>query len=232
MYNYGFFRIGCWACPNNTKFDYPEMVKDWFQLINQYRHQQNRTMLNDEDIDELDDGYDLSWVEDGDWKGRRVKYHNENNLDRLESPCGKHDFDLYLKHPVKDNLIEFFKVFGDPIISNLPSGEKMHRVVHDDLVISFIEDGKAVKFHITDETKTGKLKSLILRQINKSFNCADCGACVGSCPQGAISIDPHFKIDETKCKNCLICTGTKYLDMSCIALHYKEKRILIKMKDL
>ena len=106
----------------------------------------------------------------------------------------------------------------------------MHRVVHKEVVISFIENGKAIKFHITEEAKSSKIKSLILRQINKSFNCVDCGACVGSCPQGAISINPHFKIDEKKCKNCLICTGTKYLDMSCIALHYKENRILCKLK--
>jgi len=239
LYNHGFSRIGCWACPNNTKFDwflfskvYPEMVKDWFALIDNFRNQQNITMETDGDFGKTKDGYDLSWIENGDWKSRRVKYHNVDNLDRLESPCGKHDFDLYLKNTLPQNFIEFLKVFGTPKETTLPSGKIIYRVVSDDVVISYIEDGRTIKFYINDENKTKKLKSLILRQINKSFNCVDCGACVGSCSQGAITINPVFRIDEKKCKNCLICAGTKYLDMSCIALHYKEKRILIKMKDL
>ena len=102
-------------------------------------------------------------------------------------------------------------------------------MVNDGVVISYVEDGKEVKFFIENEKESEKLKSLILRQINKSYNCVDCGACVGSCSTGAISINPHFQIDESKCKNCLVCAGTKYLDMSCIALHYKEKRIYIKL---
>jgi len=239
LYDHGFSRIGCWACPNNTKFDwylfskvYPEMVIDWFSLINDYRTQQNITMAAEKDFGKTKDGYDLSWVEDGAWKSRRVKYHNVDNLDRLESPCGKHDFDLYLKNSLPQNFIEFLKVFGNPKETTLPSGKIMYRVVNDDLVISYIEDGDTIKFYINDENKTKKLKSLILRQINKSFNCVDCSACVGACSQGAITINPVFRIDEKKCKNCLICAGTKYLDMSCIALHYKEKRILIKSKDL
>ena len=238
LYEHGFSRIGCWACPNNTKFDwflfskaYPEMVKDWFQLINQYRHQQNRTRLIDDEIAELDDGYDLSWVEDGDWKGRRVKYHNENNLERLVSPCGRHDFDLYLKNPINRRLKEFFKVFGDLSISSLPSNQKLYNSSNNGLNLSYIENQKHIKFYIEDESKVRKYQKLIFRQINKSENCIDCGACVGSCPQGAISINPKFHIDSEKCNNCLICTGTKYLNMSCIALHYKEKRTLIKLKN-
>lgn len=239
LYNHGFSRIGCWACPNNTRFDwylfskvYPEMVKDWFALINEYRNQQNKTMEMDKDYGKTKDGYDLSWVEDGDWKSRRVKYHNEDNLVNLESPCGKHDFDLYLKNKLPHNVIEFLKIFGTPNETILPTGEKLRRVVSDGVHISYIEDSKMIKFYINDENKTETLKNLILRQINKSFNCIDCGACVGSCSQGAITINPHFSIEEKKCKNCLICAGTKYLDMSCIAIHYKENRVLLNLKNL
>lgn len=239
LYDHGFSRIGCWACPNNTKFDwflfskvYPEMAKDWFSLINDYRTQQNITMETDEDFGKTKDGYDLSWVEDGDWKSRRVKYHNVDNLDRLESPCGKHDFDLYLKNSLPQNFIEFLKVFGTPSETSLPSSQKMYRVIHDDFIISYLTDSNAIKFYIQDENKTEHLKRLLLRQINKSFNCVDCGACVGSCAQGAISINPHFHIDEEKCVNCLICTGTKYIKMSCIALHYKENRVLLKLRSI
>jgi len=237
LYRHGFSRIGCWACPNNTKFDWflfskvhPNMVKEWFSLINNYKNQQIETMKKDKDFGKKISEYDLSWVEDGAWKSRRVKYHNEENLLRLDSPCGKHDFELELKHNVKESLIEFFKVFGNVSKTKLPTGKSMYRIIHDDLVISLIENSNLIKFYIHDEKKTGKLKRLIFRQINKSYNCVNCGACVGSCPQGAIAINPHFKIDEKKCVNCLICTGIKYLALSCIALHYKESRILIKLK--
>ena len=239
MYDYGFSRIGCWACPNNTNFDwylsslvYPEMMKDWITLLNNYKEKQNQKMKKDDDYDKKLKAYDFSWVEDGAWKGRRVKYHNENNILKLESPCGKHDFDLYLKNNAKENLIEFIKVFGTPSETTLPSSQKIYRVIHNDFTVSYLTDSNAIKFYIHDENKTKKLKKLLLRQINKSFNCVDCGACVGSCSKGAISINPHFHIDENKCVNCLICTGTKYLKMSCIALHYKEKRTIINLKKV
>ena len=239
LYNHGFSRIGCWACPNNTKFDwylfskvYPEQLKDWFNLINEYKLQQIETMKKSDDFGKDLKAYDFPWIEEGAWKSRRVKYHNEDNLLNIESPCGKHDFDLYLNHNVNENLIEFLKVFGKPIGTILPTGQKMFRIINNDVVISFIENGNAIKFYIQDEKKTQELKKLILRQINKYFNCVNCGACVGSCNQGAISINPHFQIDEDKCVNCLVCTGTKYLKLSCIAIHYKEERIIINLKKI
>ena len=239
MYDFGFSRIGCWACPNNTKFDwylfslvYPEMIKDWIMLINKYKEKQIETIKKDKDDGRIKTTYDFSWVEDGAWKSRRVKYHNEDNLLKLESPCGKHDFDLYLKNDIKNNLIEFIKVFGTPSETPFPSGQKMYRVTHNDFIVSYLTDSNTIKFYIHDENKTENLKRSLLRQINKSFNCVDCGACVGSCPKGAISVNPHFHIDEDKCVNCLICTGTKYIKMSCIALHYKENRTIINLKKL
>ena len=239
LYNYGFSRIGCWACPNNYWFDWYllskvhlDMAKKWFAFINKYKSKQIKTIKKDGDLGKTKTEYDFSWVEDGAWRSRRVKYHNKNNLARIESPCGKHDFDLYLNNTIPKNLTEFFKVFGDLTEIKFPTGQKMFRIVHNEIIISFLEDSKLIKFYIEDETKTKELKKLILRQINKSFNCVDCGACIGSCPQGTISINSHFHIDENKCTNCLICTGTKYLQHSCVALHYKENRIIINLKKI
>ncbi len=237
LYRYGFSRIGCWACPNNGKFDWyllakvhPEMVEEWISLIHKYKSNQIETMKKDKSFGENLIEYDHEWLEDGHWKSRRVKYHNIDNLVNIESPCGKHDFDLILKHPVDKNLLDYLKVFGNPTHTTLPTNQKMYRIINDDVIISFLENGKTIKFYIEDERKTQELKKLIFRQINKYFNCVNCGACVGSCPQGAISINPHFRINENKCVNCLICTGTQYLQLSCVAIHYKEERILINLK--
>ncbi|GAG84011.1 unnamed protein product, partial [marine sediment metagenome] len=116
-------------------------------------------------------------------------------------------------------------------ITELPSGKKLIRFVRNGLNISFLENQNHIKFYIEDESKTKQLKKLILRQINKSENCIECGACGSGCPQGAIAINPHFHITDKKCNKCLLCTSTKYLNMSCIALHYKEKRIIINLKN-
>jgi phosphoadenosine phosphosulfate reductase len=235
LYEYGYSRIGCWACPNNGKFDWfllskshPQMIKKWFNLIHNYKDKQSKKII---DESEKNEGYDFSWVEDGAWKSRRVKYNNEDNFLALESPCGKHDFDLYLKNNIGERLIEFFKVFGKISRNELPDGQIIYRIIGKDIIISFILNSNHIKFYIEKGKKSTNLIKLILRQVNKSFNCVNCETCVGSCSYGAISINSHFSIDENKCKNCLVCTSTKYLDMSCIALHYKEKRIIIKLKD-
>ncbi len=40
--------------------------------------------------------------------------------------------------------------------------------------------------------------------------CIGCGACVGGCPVGALSLDDEGKsvCDEDVCITCLACTGT------------------------
>lgn len=229
LYEHGFARAGCWACPNNTKFDiflfskaYPDMVKDWFSFIEEYSRQQSAKM-------EEGHSYDYSWIEDGDWKKRRVKYENEENLtDLTVSDDGR--YELKLKYPIKEDLKEFFKVFG-----HIERSVNKHvKVSGKDLSITYVEDGHDLVFTIKNTKKETELKRLVVRQINKSYNCVNCGACVGSCPQGAISINDEggFQIDSDKCVNCLICTGTTYIDMSCIAIHYRADRIYIKLHEV
>lgn len=41
-----------------------------------------------------------------------------------------------------------------------------------------------------------------------SDECISCGACVGNCPVGAISMgDVHYEIDADKCISCGACAG-------------------------
>ncbi|MHA1381704.1 MAG: phosphoadenosine phosphosulfate reductase domain-containing protein, partial [Candidatus Helarchaeota archaeon] len=156
LYEEGFSRIGCWGCPNNGLSDvflfgevYPEMAKKWFRIINDYRLQQNKKILSETDEKNRKTRYDYSWLEEGAWKGRRVKYHdqvlneleisktftgfddeieenneiNEENFIGLSSPCGKHDFTLRLNQNLNRRILEFFKVFGK--IQEIKIGERL-----------------------------------------------------------------------------------------------------------
>ena len=72
------------------------------------------------------------------------------------------------------------------------------------------------------------LRGKLIRQLNKSNNCIHCAACVGLCPQGAITVKGNtYSVDDSKCVFCLKCTSGELLKMGCVALHYKPDRLLI-----
>jgi phosphoadenosine phosphosulfate reductase len=239
LYEHGFARVGCWACPNNTMLDWfffskahPDQVKSWFDFLDTFRKQQNTKMEEGEE-------YDLSWLEDGFWKQRRVRYNNIDNLVNISRQELHEDagygmiidsvkYDLELKFPLTPKILDFLTVFGKPV----QIGENSYTIRNKDLEIIFKINDTHLEFKIFNLLKEKDLKKLIARQINKVFNCIDCGACVGSCIHGAISINPKLHINPEKCNNCLVCTGTKYLDMSCIGIHYKENRKYIKLNEI
>lgn len=190
--------------------------------------------------------YDRRWVNDDKWKGRRVKYENEmvgfisaesensdeadieeNELDSVE-PC-KFDNTLVidLNEKLPTNVDEFLSVFGDTRIKNIKN-MKILEVKAKNYTIFNSEKSSRIRLKYDPDLDISKAIRLVVRQLNKSMNCFNCGSCIGSCPLGAISMNPTFTIDSEKCTNCLTCTGTKYLKFSCVALHYKSDRKLIQ----
>ena len=93
-------------------------------------------------------------------------------------------------------------------------------------IFTFLESNSiTVEFF---ESKGIDIKHSLEKQIEKALNCAKCGACMGTCSQGAIRVDGNFRIDENLCTNCLTCTKSEYLKQACAALHYKQDRKIIK----
>ncbi|MHA1756121.1 MAG: phosphoadenosine phosphosulfate reductase domain-containing protein [Promethearchaeota archaeon] len=228
LYEYGFARIGCWACPNNTNYDWflfskshPKKNREWFKFLNDFRKIQTQKVGDNRE-------YDLSYIEKGDWKSRRVKYNTIPNL--IDLSINNNIYEFTLKYPIRKELREFFAIFGK--ISE--SDDSKIDIRNKDLIISYYEGKNQIRIIINNNKRKIELLKSLLRQINKSYNCINCGACVGSCPQGAIYLDDShvLRINQEKCIHCYICAGTKFLDRSCIALHYKEKRIYIKFSDL
>jgi len=193
--------------------------------------------------------YDAKWVEDNKWKGRRVKYDNDiigfisaenelneeiielnNDLDTIK-PCN-FDNSIIINLEEKLPLVvkEFLKPFGK-VKEKFISNNRIIEVISKNFNIFYSEKSKKIKIKYSPDLNISKYTRLIVRQIEKSLNCFNCGSCIGSCPYGAISINPKFSIDSEKCTHCLTCTRTTYLKFSCVALHYKPNRKLIRRKE-
>ncbi len=217
VYQLGYTRIGCWACPNNGSFDnilikrtHPALYRKWTNFLFDYAKKNKKTK---------------DWVLSGAWKMRRVAYH-DIEICSIMGLCGEgKDFSFNLKkHVTSKKTVEFLKIFGQEkqldekfVEINSPEVKILAALGSNILIVKFI--------------KTNHIAGLIRnigKQLKKSFNCVECGACMGSCPFGAINVNGSFKIDEEKCKHCNVCCSTKYLGRSCVALHYKPERAMIK----
>jgi len=246
LYQEGFARIGCWGCPNNGKFDsfllyhtHPELADSWYALLSKY-------------WGESASNYNLDWITDGAWKMRRVHYENEDiglNFEEekvsfededssdapfsMTQPClSTNDYVISFQEDPPPVLLEFLSVFGTLNVKKLGSIEVWD--IDGPLVnIKYFKKKRQLKFEVKKDKKTVQLQHNIIKQINKSFNCIACGACLGSCPTGAIYMSKDgFKIKKDKCKHCLICCTAQYLGLSCVALHYAAKRKLVYRSDI
>jgi len=246
LYQWGFARIGCWGCPNNGRFDsfllyktHPELAIQWYNFLKKYW---GKSPSN----------YEVDWITDGAWKKRRVKYDNEDiGLNYLEDesfeevngatdenfamtqPClNNNEYIISFRRPPEPVITEFLSVFGT-LQEKKIGGLNFWEIEGPKINIKYFSNKHQLKFVIKSDENSIRFQQFIIKQINKAFNCIACGACVGSCPSGAIYIyEKKFKIDKKKCKHCLICCTSRYLSMSCVALHYLAKRKLISSSDI
>jgi phosphoadenosine phosphosulfate reductase len=211
VYQWGHPRIGCWACPSMGKLDmfltsrsHADLWYDWQKRLFKYAKE---------------NGKDERWVKEGQWTSRRVRYNMMPTvLADILNPCSTPDglIDYDFGHPVSDEIIEFLKPFGEVERDN-----GMFVIIGKDLEITGFPDEGSLTLKIN---KNPKLKFYVERQITKYLNCIRCGGCMGACPNGAIIVDDSFRIDQNRCKHCLNCCTSKFLDRSCVAIHYKETR--------
>ena len=109
-YRFGYSRVGCWCCPNNTlwaqylsKIYMPEQSKKWRDQLISFAIKVGK---KDPEV----------YVDDGMWKARQggngVEY-SENTFVEFK-PCAteKESFNYELNKPISEELYEFFKPFG------------------------------------------------------------------------------------------------------------------------
>ena len=211
MYDYGFARIGCWACPEKSSRDFklietfrPELSERLAIMLKKYAAR--RGIVNPE-----------AWIQNGNWRYRKTKWIKITAC-RSSQPCSLPGEMLYTfeQGPHLNRVKEFMKVFGHPI----QKGPFM-KIVNPRIEISLI--GNKMRIESTDSS----IISLFEKQLARALNCVGCGACVGVCDFGALTIERgELRIGE-QCTNCLRCVASNGIRMSCVSVNYKPEILVI-----
>ncbi len=226
-YRWGYKRVGCWCCPNNSDWSmmlndiyYPQLSSKWKNVLYDFATKTNKTNIED-------------YVENGKWKTRKGASGLETrNVTIADTPCNLSDRarNIIIKKKLRPDVIDFFKPFGELEIFNKEDAtyititEKEVRntkgeVVYKrrkvcDLVITW---GTPVLKVLPE--KSTDLQLIINRlkcQLRKYQYCIRCSACDSICPYGAINTlgDSRYSIDEKRCKQntkeCAKCIAKFY----------------------
>ena len=225
-YRRGFSRVGCWCCPNNSIWSdilmaiyYNDRYMDWHNFLLKFAKEIGK---KDADV----------YVAQGKWKARQGGSGIENQLQYrsiLKFTEKSPSLRIYnIRKTISvDNLIEFFKPFGqiertigvkskdDFIILGKNKIElfKISISSKNKLSIELFETKFSNHFNKNNIDQT--LWSYIECQLRKYQICINCQACKSACPVGAIEVDKNnYTIDNNKCTHCLKCI--KHFPKGCL----------------
>ncbi len=215
LYLYGFSRVGCWACPNQgklseffTNYYHPDLIKKWEQKLLEYAK---------------NNGKDKKWVKEGVWKSRKTKYKDVEVVTKSFNNEQNRIVYRFKKERVSKETVQFLKIFGRYSESK-ENGSESIKIKGEDIKISTSIGSEIIKIELTKNNGV-QAKKRFEKQIEKALNCIKCGACLGSCSKGAITIEKDkYRINEDLCNHCGTCTTCQYLDRACISLHYLSNR--------
>lgn len=239
-YRWGYKRVGCWCCPNNsdwstmlTEIYYPDLSSRWKTILYDFANKTNKTDVED-------------YVENGKWKTRKGASGLETrNVAIADTPCNLSDRarNIIIKRKLSRDVLEFFKPFGELSILDkedatyititekacVDSEEIEHRKRKVcDLVITW--GTPVVKVLPTKGTDIQLLVNRLKCQLRKYQFCIRCSACDSVCPNGAINTmgSGRYIIDSEKCPqnlaNCSRCIAKFYNGcITCQVLAGKKK---------
>lgn len=239
-YRWGYKRVGCWCCPNNsdwstmlTEIYYPDLSSRWKTILYDFANKTNKTDVED-------------YVENGKWKTRKGASGLETrNVAIADTPCNLSDRarNIIIKRKLSRDVLDFFKPFGELSILDkedatyititekacVDSEEIEHRKRKVcDLVITW--GTPVVKVLPTKGTDIQLLVNRLKCQLRKYQFCIRCSACDSVCPNGAINTmgSGRYIIDSEKCPqnlaNCSRCIAKFYNGcITCQVLAGKKK---------
>jgi len=217
-YRLGYARVGCWCCPNNSRWSefmsdiyMPEQSEKWHSLLIDFAKKIEKP---DPEV----------YVKEGKWKARQ----GGNGLEYAQTsvltfePCAlqENTLNFEMQRPISEELYELFKPFGhiNTALGNPRLGEVY--VVGPDGELHLRLQGKigtnTLKVSILSK-KAGRCKSIkavsdkIKCQITKYQMCMGCLGCESACRFGAIEIVTNrdglvsYKISDEKCERCGHC---------------------------
>ncbi len=226
-YRWGYKRVGCWCCPNNsdwstmlTEIYYHQLSAKWKNILYDFATKTNKTDIED-------------YVENGKWKTRKGASGLESrNVAITDTPCNLSDRarNLIIKRKLNKDVIEFFKPFGS--LEVFDKEDATYIAITEKEVLEHTGEIKFPKRKVCDlvitwgtpvlkvlPTKGTDIQLLVNRlkcQMRKYQYCIKCSACDSICPHGAITTigDRRYVVDESRCRqNLLECS-------KCIAKFY------------
>lgn len=234
-YRNGYTRVGCWMCPNNSRWSeflsqiyMPEQYQKWHDFLIKFAAKLGKP---DPEV----------YVREGNWKARQggtgIDYAQTSVL--TFEPCAlqENTLNFELQKPITEELYELFKPFGQLnfLLGNQRLGEVY--VIGLDGNLHLKLQGKIgttlLKVSILNKN-AGHCKSIkavedkVKCQITKYQMCMGCLGCESACRYGAINIVTNhkglvsYKIMDDKCVRCGNCIN--HYDGGC----YIRKVLCIK----
>lgn len=225
-YRKGYRRIGCWCCPNNSKWSESlnsiyinDKQSVWKEFLYNFAQKAGKRDYKD-------------YVDEGFWKMR----HGGEGLDNshtkvIRVSCTDKNYEKFiLNKSYTDRLDEYLKPFGKIQKEVKNDVVKIHIYYKDSNRKLFTIEGsygsKLIKCNIHINTNKFLLKQRIECQLRKYQICIQCSACDSICKNGAITtLNDTYKIDEDKCKHCLECVA-KHFAGGCLI-----NEVLVKKGD-
>ena len=214
-YQYGYKRVGCWCCPNNsdwsmmlTEIYHPEDMQRWKAMVYDFAKKAGKT-----DPDK--------YYEEGKWRVRRGASGLEvKNVTIMDTACNLSDKarNIIVDKKLNKDVLELIKPFGD--LKIVEKKDATYVQVYDtdksgeyrkcfELIVTY--GTNVIKVLPEDRIDVTNLVNRIKCQMRKYQFCIRCSACDSVCPYGAIdTIRGKYKIDETKCRHCKKCIAKFY----------------------
>jgi len=215
-YIWGYKRVGCWCCPNNSEWSmmltdiyYPELSSKWKATLIDFATKTNKDDIND-------------YVENGRWKTRKgASGLQTRNVTITDTACNLSDRarNIIIKKKINKDVLEFLKPFGSLEIFEKQDASYItvtEKAVYDERGNTIYLSKKICDIIITWGTPVLKVLPVkgidpllmvnrLKCQLRKYQYCIRCTACDSICPYGAINTigDERYIIDETKCKQNL-----------------------------
>ena len=218
-YRWGYARVGCWCCPNNSQ---------WAEFLSKIYMEQQYSAFRQQLIEfatQIGKPDPEDYVDDGKWKARQ----GGNGVELAQksviafTPCAteENSFNYELQRPITDEFYELFKPFGwlDFSLGNARLGEVYVKDRAGNLLLK-LQGRKGKKqlkvtiyqTHIAGARSLKTAEERVKCQITKYQMCMGCLACEGVCKHDAISIkekngEISYQINDQKCVRCGECVG-------------------------